>query len=330
MCLYIPPNISCADASAVHDFIVHCCDHYSLTLKNHRTILCGDFNLFNTSTLCSALGLTDIVRAPTCGDSRLDKILVSDCFTTSSASSTVGAPIANSDHNSVCATIKLQSTDSPPAIYKKVYDMRRRFVDKFINNITCFDYDSITCSNSSVDDICSSFQHSITSCFNSSIPFKLVPISVRDKPWITPFIKSLIHERWTASRDRNFTKYRRLAILVKSKIAEAKKSWVKRATNVSQLWSNVHSVLGSNEPNPLYSLYFDFASGTDLVNAINNQFASVFDLHEPPNTNNFVTHLTDEWFFDVTEEQVLSEILNYPNNKAPGYDEVPNCICKAA
>jgi len=41
------------------------------------------------------------------------------------------------------------------------------------------------------------------------------------------------------------------------------------------------------------------------------------------------THLTDEWFFDVTEEQVLSEILIYPNNKAPGYDEVPNCLYKA-
>ena len=166
--------------------------------------------MFDTSSLCSDLGLCDIVQAPTCNGSCLDKILVSDSLAPS-ASTSVTAPIANSDHNSVSATLNYCLTNNPTVFYNKVFDMRRRFVDRFINDVNSTDFESALNCDSFVDTKCQIFQDTLTNCFNKAIPSKLVPISVRDKPWITPYVKCLIHERWSAYRQRDFVKYRHLS-----------------------------------------------------------------------------------------------------------------------
>jgi len=60
----------------------------------------------------------------------------------------------------------------------------------------------------------------------------LSPHSVNDKPWITPFIKHLIHDRWNAYRCRNFPRYKTLSGLIKVKITEAKKIGPLKALNL--------------------------------------------------------------------------------------------------
>ena len=121
----------------------------------------------------------------------------------------------------------------------------------------------------------------------------------------------------------------KLSALVRFNINKSKKSWASRATRISQLWSKVHTALGSNEPNALHNLYCDYPSAQDLANSINNHFPSVFELCDRLNSNNFFSQLHDGWSIHFTEEQILSEILRYPNNKACGFDGVPHCLYKA-
>ena len=189
---------------------------------------------------------------------------------------------------------------------------------------SAFDY--INNSALSTDSKFSTLQDSITNCFNESIPHTLVPTSARDKPWITPFIKNLIHERWAAYRARNFTRYRKLASLVKKYIDKAKLSWARRASNISDLWSKVHSVLGTNDSNPLSNLYCDSTSPSSLANAINNHFTSVFEASDLSNSNNFSNDGATPTF---SETDVLLEIKKYSSQKASGLDGVPTVLYKA-
>ena len=327
LCIYIPPSVSSADATDIHNYIVLSCDYFSSTLKNHRVLLCGDFNQFNTDDICSALGLSNIVLSPTCGGSCLDKILISECLIASTTCS-VGPPISNSDHNSVSATVNCKYSDSF-IVANKVFDMRRRFVDPFISSINSLDFNNILNTDSSIDSKFKAFQDSIISCFKRFIPCTLVPTSVRDKPWITPLIKNLIHERWAAYRTRNFVKYRKLADLVKNNIVKAKLSWANRASNASDLWSKVHSVLGTNNVNPLSNLYCNSASPSCLVNSINDHLTSVFVPSYPVGRGNRHSTLHVGEMAIFSEAEVFEEFTKYPIKKASGIDEVPTILYKA-
>ena len=100
--------------------------------------------------------------------------------------------------------------------------MRARFVSNFVNTIRTYDWDKFIDSPGSVNDKTVIFQTVLENAFRKAIPRRLVPNSKKDKPWITPYLKNLIHDRWSAYRSRDFNRYKSLSNLIKRKISEAK------------------------------------------------------------------------------------------------------------
>ena len=82
--------------------------------------------------------------------------------------------------------------------FKFVHDLRERFVNKFVAAVRDYDWDIIINSGLIVASMCDNFQNVLESFFCDFIPKRTVPCSTRDKPWMSPYIKSLIHERWNA------------------------------------------------------------------------------------------------------------------------------------
>ena len=168
LCIYIPPSVKAADLKAIETYIVNSCDYFSTTLHEHNVVIGGDFNTFNTNLLCTDLNLKNIVNSPTCGDSFLDKIQLSDSLSKLS-SSAVGPPLANSDHCSVSATFQCCAVP-PTKVLKTVYDLRPQHVRTFVDSVSSIDFQSIITSSDTVHMKCSLLQSSITDCFDNHIP----------------------------------------------------------------------------------------------------------------------------------------------------------------
>ena len=77
----------------------------------------------------------------------------------------------------------------------------------------------------------------------NNIPKESVVCTPRDKPWITPFIKSLINKRWQAYRTHNFILYNHYKHKVKHEIDKARLSFASKINKQgSKLWDSVSMV----------------------------------------------------------------------------------------
>ena len=63
----------------------------------------------------------------------------------------------------------------------------------------------------------------------SKIPFDYVPMTDKDKPWITPRIKLLINKRFDAFRKKQYDVYCLYKEKVKQAIEASKQSWTSRS-----------------------------------------------------------------------------------------------------
>ena len=209
---------------------------------------------------------------------------------------------------------------------KIVYDLRERFVRNFVCAVRDYDWDSILNSNLSVDCKCDYFQDALESCFRRFIPHRLVPCSSRDKPWMSPYVKSLIHERWHAYRTRNFVKYHRLSKIVKSKIDIAKKSWASRYSNPRNLWNKVKILTGNSAAkDPIADFVNLYDSSFSAACALNSQFGSVFsnNMYVDPLNLDESDESDEFWDHFITVDSIVNYFINYPINKAAGPDCIP-------
>jgi hypothetical protein len=169
----------------------------------------------------------------------LDLIFISNDITVSSC--IIGPPLLNdnnltsSDHNCVLTKLKLPNQAKICDDFNLIYDMRKRFVNNFVDTIRLYDWDNFVTCSGNIESKTLIFQTVIEDAFRKTIPKRSVPKSHDDKPWITPFIKSLIHDRWSAYRAGNFSRYKSLSVLIKNKITEAKQTWSNRCTKQSDL-----------------------------------------------------------------------------------------------
>ena len=78
-------------------------------------------------------------------------------------------------------------------------DLRHhRYLD-FNNKVLAFNWDSIFL-NYSLDDSVNQMQYTIKSLMDQCFPTKLITMSSRDPPWMTPVLKFLLKKRSTSSR----------------------------------------------------------------------------------------------------------------------------------
>ena len=246
-------------------------------------------------------------------------------------------PVGNSDHNSVIVNILLQCDTSASKIrttlqeFKTVYDLRTRYVENFVSHLSAIDWSVLIHFNISIDDKCKLFHSTIEDCMHVTVPTLEVPMSANDKPWITPYIKHLVHCRWKAYRSRNFNLYNKLSSLVKSKIYQAKFAFANNSSykkeNTSNLWSNVNRILGNEDNNPLQFLLNSFDNKASAANSINNFFCSVFNVSAVPSFDCSFINLDH---LKVTEYDVYKEICAQKVTKSPGPDLVPSLLYHSA
>ena len=68
----------------------------------------------------------------------------------------------------------------------KVLDFRPIFVELFLNKLRSIDW-SVSDNVANVDDKCTYFPKQLVYCIGV-FPVYYVPVSPKDKPWITPFL----------------------------------------------------------------------------------------------------------------------------------------------
>ena len=90
--------------------------------------------------------------------------------------------------------------------FHRVFDYRESRFTKFFDTLILFPWQRFYLSNQNVDEKCDIFHNCIDEAI-SKIPVEYVPMTDKDKPWITPFIKSLINKRYHAFRRKQFGQY---------------------------------------------------------------------------------------------------------------------------
>ena len=159
-------------------------------------------------------------------------------------------------------------------ILKKIYDLRSSNVSSFVNLLSEIDWSFLHDEDDSIDVKCNLFSSCPEIIFTDTVPTSNVRVTSKSKPWITPFIVSLINKRWNAFRSGKFDLYNHLKRKVKLGISRSKISWAK-ALKANNLWSVVSKVSCNKSNDPMIHLYNQYNSVYEAACAINNHYQSV-------------------------------------------------------
>ena len=320
--------MSRCNSEAINSFFSDAFDYVYALYPNCNTFFCGDFNRFSPITLQNNFDLSNCVTTPTRGIAMLDYVLLSP-YLVEMYQIAVSAPISTSDHNSIVCT-PLHSINIPRSYYKrKVFDMRNSFVTDFVDAVTHIDWLRLCSDNFDVNTKCIIFNETMLECVNATIPSFEIDMSDKDPPWLTPYIKHLINERWSAYRRGDFSRYLHLRDKVKIQIASAKTRWASSShSNSKSLWNKVHGLLGDRrKSDPLARLINSFASNIDAADAINSVLCKVFQRESFDYQSNITAvSIINPWHTDITVEKVYWALVNYPSHKAYGADSIPTFL----
>ena len=200
-----------------------------------------------------------------------------------------------------------------------VYDFRESHIIAFEKRFLSLDLQGFY-SEVDLDAKCNMFYKFIDAAL-TAIPKQEVFLTDSDVPWMTPFLKLLINERWKAYRSRRWTSYNLLKEKIKRAIASAKTAFVnKKRSSIKDMWSYVNFERGSQCSN-FDSLTNDLYSTTaDLLDACNNQFCSVMN---PASDHSIFEDLVDdEWTPSLEVLDVWNSLIHLPL-KATGSDNIP-------
>jgi hypothetical protein len=246
-----------------------------LILKPEINIcIIGDFNQMNTINLEAQCALTPLVCDATRKNNILDQILVPESSKTI-MNVEILSPIGGSDHNTL---IMCPKTITSPSTYSEhcVHDLRRNNIDAFINCLNSFNFNAIY----NCDDINTAVElyNKVCTAALSVIPVRMVKIFENDKKWMTPKLKLLINDKWSAYRQKKFDKFNTLKAKVKVHIEKAKQNWInKNSDNAKSFWSVVNDLTNrkknSNSLGSLINAYHDIST---LANIINDKFCASY------------------------------------------------------
>ena len=280
------------------------------------------------SNICYSLNLINIHNKPTYIPAELDSILFSE-----EVSQKYCVYTCPSFDRSIIPHLALMATPSKqngpkfiPKIVRKVYDLRKSFVDDFLKSLETIDWSFLESDAISLDDKCELFQHTLTTTIEMCIPVSFVTFTSRDKPWITPLVKKLINERWAAFRIRNFSLYNHLKHKVRSEIAKSKLVWTNKFQS-KNLWKTVQTHIGTKASNPLMSLLSTYKN-TDLgVEAINAALSSIFlPCHVQP-ADSLPNEEENNWDIVITSSGIQELIMKMSLKKS---SDLPMILYKSA
>jgi len=310
--IYIPPRIQHTLGSEISDYIVANFDRFNLAQPSSLNLLLGDFNKFNTEHIVSHLDFKMIVEEATRGKSILDKVFVSHQIEEFSLQ--VLDPLSSSDHNKII--VSLQKETQHNIQFKNLYDLRHSNIVQFISHLKTADFSQIL-TTYPCDEKLNLFYDIVLRAMKC-IPVKKVPISQKDKPWITPILKSLITERWNAFRSKRYERYEVLKEKVKHEIVKSKSIYFSNVikTGKKTMWSILRDNTKKTKPQ------FDYqGSDTQLANTINTNLRQIVK----DDSKSYIVPFTNASFelihFDQSE---VKDALYNINTKKASCDPIPS------
>ena len=180
------------------------------------------------------------------------------------------------------------------------------------------------------------FQSMISSAINFCLPMRSVKTHPRDKPWITPDIKSCIKKRqlaWVRNDVEQYNIYRnkaaKLCKVARRRFYEDKICYT-NDINPKKWWDNIKMLSGLSSQQSLTSMTVNGSILRDdkLTEAIGESFYRVSSDIAPLNYQPIpVTSVPDSYtIFPEAVEVLLSRVKE---RKATGPDEIPNWILKS-
>jgi hypothetical protein len=178
----------------------------------------------------------------------------------------------------------------------------------------------------SLDDKCVNFHCILENLATTFIPVTFIKHTPRDKPWISPVVKSLINARWSAFRNGDFTLYSHLKMKVRREIRKAKICWTRRTAD-KNIWKAVNGNLGTREVNPINSLISQFESTNVAVEHISTALSSNFQ--KKGSTPDFTRkNSACEWNVNISEYAVMTLLMRL-NHKKASFD-IPSVLYREA
>ena len=325
--LYVPPNLSAPLLNAIKEEIVDNADTMLEKQTNIKIILGGDLNQLSTASLERDLRVKNLVDLPTRSSSTLDKVLVDVELVESYFPPIIAPNLGNSDHHVVLLNSR-ETMITVPTIHR-VYDYRESNLNEFLKIISDYPWHQFYMSSLGVNEKCELFTEILKNAM-SCIPYDSVPMSPKDKPWITPVIKILINKRYEAFRQKRYDLYQHYKRKVKEAIERSKHSWISStATNPRGLWKVVDSITNKRRAGQMDRLISSLGSPEKAAEEINSQFAKSF-----VKTINLVNLEPCEneikWTINITISDVFCALCKLNVKKATGSDGIPPRLLKLA
>ena len=160
-------------------------------------------------------------------------------------------------------------------------------------------------------------------------------IHCRDKPWITPELKTLISWRQQALANGNTRQYKLLRNEVNRAVKQAKPNFFQsqvnhlKSANPGKWWKAVKNLAGYTPDKQVHSVTAgdNVLEGTSLANAVNEAFVNVHRSMPPiSNSDKLPTTTSPEYYVSVKD--VNDRLKAIKKSKLPGPDSIPNWLLK--
>ena len=166
----------------------------------------------------------------------------------------------------------------------------------------------------------------------NAFPVYHVPMTPKDKPWITPFIKHLIQKRWDAYRLKDFARYNVLKLLIRRKIVQAKSNWSNKFSNPSELWKKVNYIGSRKNANVLHNSFINCCCTQNLCNDVNSVFCNNFSVCHKMSLADILSDCSDfkevAWDLVISDDDVFQQLSLLDSKKAFGSDCIPTFVYK--
>jgi hypothetical protein len=176
-----------------------------------------------------------------------------------------------------------------------------------------------------LDNKCDTF-HQLLDFAVSTIPVEYITLGPKDKPWITPLIKSLINKRYEAFRNKRFQLYEHYKTKVKKEIEKSKGRWISaEVEKPSGIWSIVKDCTNKKKNDNISQLLNRYNSPAEAAEAFNCHFTQIFSKHSITDQTNF-SNLNVAWKVDTTVLKVFDLLNRLKTSKSPGSDISPKLL----
>jgi len=321
---YFPPWLKIQDVRSVYDVIVSNIDYIQIKYNLTHVCILGDFNRFESHSLCNSLNLINIVTDYTRQDAILDCVFISNELV-NNFNTTIRPPLGKSDHNTVFIHTKMAINRSTTK-YHQLYDFRNSNLQRFNNAINKTNW-SCMYELPTVDEKTLFFERALFSAMQE-IPKVNINSSSKDKIWITPLCKSLVNKRWQAFRDKDYEKFKHFKKKTQCEIKKAKALWYEKCKSQrGGVWNLVKNTAPKNSIN-IETLRNDDENVSTFCNRINECFLESHIPYVSRNLENFESNI-QPLQINFSPVQVFKGIENLKRHKATGSDNIPNVLLKS-